>query len=63
MTELHIIIIILGIALIWGGTQSYKMYLDYNLKVKEINKNLFLSEEETNRQKMIVDIMNKRNKD
>ena len=59
MTGAQITIAILGIAFIWGGTQSYKMYLDYNLKVKEINKNLRFSEEETKRQEMLMKAMNR----
>ncbi len=58
MTGSQIALTILGVAAFWAGPKFYKAYIARKIKEKELTLQLQLSEEETKRQKTLVDAMN-----
>ena len=59
MTGRELVITILGIAALWAGTQSYKVYINSKLKETELVFQVQLSEEETKRHTILLEAMNR----
>lgn len=68
MDTKHIVLTVLGIALVWGGASSYKAYLDSRVQIRQIESKSeeqkaliehlkFSNEQETERLKLIKEIV------
>jgi hypothetical protein len=57
MEAKHIITVVLGTALIWGGTASYNNYLDNQVEQKQLEIQTFSSQEETKRMEIMKEIV------
>jgi hypothetical protein len=60
MDAKHIVIVVLGTALIWGATACYNNYLDHQVEQKQLDVQTFSSQEETKRMEILQKIVAER---